>query len=68
MKTKNLSQLKLDLIIKALEDHKRIMPVNGTGGWYECFQVDHEINIVSLWFDTPDHNTHVVFKKLNQER
>jgi hypothetical protein len=56
--TKELKKAKEDLLVLAVQRHNRIFPCSGARSIESCFTVWD--NRLLLWFNTEDHNTHLL--------
>jgi hypothetical protein len=53
-----MKALKKNMIKKAMEQYKHIVPCSTTSSFKECFTI--EGNRMYFWFNTRDRSTHVV--------
>lgn len=60
---KNVDTLKETLMERAKRRYKIIFPCSRSGKFKDCFTRYNKT--LYFWFDTKDHNTHVVSKKLS---
>ena len=57
-----MGELKKQLIRRALEKHKKILPCMRRKNFNACF-TEEEDNLL-FWYNTPDRSTHVVSAKM----
>ena len=60
-----MSEVKLELLQKAIETHEKIYPCGGSLSLNDCFTTAG--NKLYFWFNTEDDSTHIIFHTLQKE-